>query len=138
MLLGPECMKLVTTSVLVAALAAFGITGCDKSGSSPGQPSQTGAPAAAESTGARTVAVTVDGNGFTPSKISVKKNQDVTLRFTRTTDSTCAKKVVFPDLKVEKPLPLNEAVEIKIPTDSARTLAFQCGMGMYKSAVVIN
>jgi plastocyanin domain-containing protein len=130
-------MKLITTSVLVAALAAFGITGCDTSGSSPTEGSPSG-PAASETSAAKTVAVAVDGNGFTPSKINVKQNQDVTLRFTRTTDATCAKKVVFPELKLTEPLPLNEAVDIKVPSERARTLAFQCGMGMYKSAVVIN
>jgi plastocyanin domain-containing protein len=45
--------------------------------------------------------------------------------------------VVFPDLKLEKPLPLNTPVSIEVPTGQARTLTFQCGMGMYKSAVVI-
>jgi plastocyanin domain-containing protein len=130
-------MKLITTSVLVAALAAVGITGCDTSGSSPTERSPSG-PAASESPAAKTVAVAVDGNGFTPSKINVKQNQDVTLRFTRTTDATCAKKVVFPELKLTEPLPLNEAVDIKVPSERARTLAFQCGMGMHKSAVVIN
>ena len=52
--------------------------------------------------------------------------------------NSCAKKVVFPEIKVEKDLPLNQAVAIKVPTGEARTLTFQCGMGMYKSAVVIN
>ncbi len=137
MLLRQQGMKLVTTTILGAALAALVFTGCDKSDSRPAEGSQ-GKPAAGESPGARTVAVAVDGNGFTPSKINVKKNQDVTLRFTRTTDSTCAKEVVFPALKIEKPLPLNKAVDIKVPSETARTLAFQCGMGMYKSTVVIN
>ena len=58
--------------------------------------------------------------------------------FIRTTESTCAKQVVFPELKLEKELPLNVPVSLTIPTDDARRLTFQCGMGMYKSAVVIH
>jgi len=100
----------------------------------------TAAPAASETAAqsAKVIDVKVDGSGFSPSSISVKAHDKATLRFTRTSDETCAKKVVFPDLKVEKDLPLNQAVDVTIPTESARTLAFQCGMGMFKSKVVVN
>jgi len=87
---------------------------------------------------AKVVDVKVDGSGFSPSSVSLKAHEKATLRFTRTSDQTCAKKVVFPDLKMEWDLPLNKAVDVAVPTDSARTLAFQCGMGMFKSSVVIN
>lgn len=84
------------------------------------------------------VRVTVDGKGFTPSRIEVNRGADTTLQFTRTSDATCAKKVVFPEIGVEEDLPLNQPVAIKVPTSEARTLTFQCGMGMYKSSVVVN
>lgn len=83
------------------------------------------------------IPVTADQNGFQPSAIRVKKGEPATLRFTRTTDETCADKVVFPDLKLEKDLPLKQPVDIPIDTKEPKTLAFQCGMGMYKSSVVI-
>jgi plastocyanin domain-containing protein len=83
------------------------------------------------------VNVSVSEEGFKPDNITVKKGASVTLRFTRTTDDTCATKVVFPDEKIEKDLPLYQPVDIPIDTKEARTLAFQCGMGMYKSKVVI-
>jgi hypothetical protein len=28
-------------------------------------------------------------------------------------------------------------LQVHVPTDQARTLTFQCGMGMYKSSVII-
>jgi plastocyanin domain-containing protein len=87
---------------------------------------------------ARVIEVKVDGSGYTPSQIDVRAKEAVTLRFRRVSDDTCAKKVVFPETKLERELPLNQPVDVPIPTDSARSLAFQCGMGMYKSSVVIN
>jgi len=87
--------------------------------------------------GDQIIAVTADERGFTPANVETKSGSKLTLRFTRTTDSTCADKVVFPEAGIEKELPLKQPVDVVVPTDKARTLAFQCGMGMFKSAVVI-
>jgi len=87
--------------------------------------------------GDQVIAITADERGFTPAAIETKSGSKLTLRFTRTTDATCADKVVFPEAGIEKVLPLKQPVDVLIPTDQARTLAFQCGMGMFKSAVVI-
>ena len=38
---------------------------------------------------------------------------------------------------IKEPLPLGKSVAINVPTDNERTLTFQCGMGMYKSKVVV-
>jgi len=84
------------------------------------------------------VAVTASEKGFEPSSVTFKKGAPASLVFTRTTDDTCAKEVVIPDLNVKKDLPKNQPVAIEIPTDKAQTLTFQCGMGMYKSAIVVN
>jgi plastocyanin domain-containing protein len=93
-----------------------------------------GAPAAKP----RVVNITVSGDGFSPAEVRVAKDEPTTLLFKRTTDSTCAKEVAFPDLGLKKALPLNESVPVEVPVTTARTLTFQCGMGMFKSAVVIH
>src|SRR5450432_1610937 len=54
------------------------------------------------------VSVTADGRGFHPSSIEITKGQRTTLEFRRTTDETCATSVVFPELKIDKALPLNQ------------------------------
>lgn len=84
------------------------------------------------------IAITADGDGFKPSSVNLKKGASATLVFTRTTDETCATQVVFPELDIKKDLPKNTPVSIVVPTDRARKLTFQCGMGMYKSSVVIS
>jgi plastocyanin domain-containing protein len=83
------------------------------------------------------IPVTADDNGFTPNKLELKQGAKATLVFTRTSQKTCADKVVFPELNVSKDLPLNTAVSVDVPTDAPRSLAFQCGMGMFKSSVVV-
>lgn len=112
--------------IAVTALAAVGCK--DKTaGSGPTGPLPPGA-----------VAVTADENGFKPSSVTFKKGEAASLVFTRTSDETCATEVVFPELNVKKELPKGTPVTIEIPTDKEQKLTFQCGMGMYKSAVVVS
>lgn len=109
---------------LALALVGLSVLGCKNQGGGGGA-------AGGE------IAVTADGDGFKPSSVKLAKGQKATLVFTRTTDETCATEVVFPELDIKKPLPKGQPVSISIPTDKEQTLAFQCGMGMYKSSVVI-
>jgi len=119
----------LTQLALSAWLALTALPGCHKDeGSAPG-------PVVA--VGDQVIAVTADERGFTPAAVETKQGSKLTLRFTRTTDATCADKVVFPEAAIEQALPLKQPVDVIVPTDKARTLAFQCGMGMFKSAVVI-
>ncbi len=125
-----------TLVLVLAGSLGIAASGCDKKSDDPRSSS---APAAsAVAAGVRAVPITVDNKGFTPSSIDVKKGEKVQLLFTRTSDETCAKEVVFPEISLKKELPLNKAVALDVPTDAPRTLTFQCGMGMYKSKVVIN
>ncbi len=85
--------------------------------------------------------VTAGEHGFTPASLKLPgggPGSHGTVTFVRTTDKTCATEVVFPDLKLEKTLPLNQVVAVDLPTDAPKTLTFQCGMGMYKGAVVVS
>lgn len=116
--------------VTTFAVCAFAISGATAGALS-------GCGKTAGSGGDGTFRVTADDDGFKPSSVTLKKGAPATLVFTRKTDQTCATEVVFPELGIEKDLPRGVPVSIAVPTDQARTLTFQCGMGMYKSAVVI-
>jgi plastocyanin domain-containing protein len=143
-------MKLALIIISIG-LYVFAVVACNRPASASAEASQKAAaaepldhdhnhqhaaPVATES-GTQTVAITVGEDGFAPNHVEVKRGGKATLRFTRTTDKTCATAVAFPELGLNKPLPLNQTVDIEIPADKARTLTFQCGMGMYKSKIVV-
>jgi hypothetical protein len=122
------------TPILACASLAL-LTGCDKK-SDVGSESAASLPPAAPGE----LRVVAGEHGFSPASLSIAKGAPgsmATLSFVRTTDQTCATEVVFPDLDIKKALPLNEAVAINVPSDAGRTLTFQCGMGMYKGALLV-
>jgi plastocyanin domain-containing protein len=123
-----------TALVVMLAVALVSAGGCDKKSDA-----STDTPGAQAASGE--LRVTADEHGFTPASLTVPKGGPgslATVTFVRTTDQTCATEVVFPDLNVKKSLPLNTPVAVEVPSDAARTLAFQCGMGMYKGAMVVH
>jgi plastocyanin domain-containing protein len=129
-------MKLRLSFLFLAAPAlalALTVAACSKSDASASGVS--GATVTAD--GKHQVYVTANDKGFVPSSVEVKKGEVTSLVFKRTTDDTCAKEVVFPELKLTKELPLNQAVAIDLPVGEPRTLTFQCGMAMFKGKVVV-
>jgi hypothetical protein len=121
---------------LVAAALMVACPGCSKKADAGGESSGPSLLAAAGGA----LNVTAGEHGFTPTALAIPKGapgSKATVTFVRTTDKTCATEVVFPDLNVTRPLPLNEAVTVDVPSDAARTLTFQCGMGMYKGALLV-
>jgi plastocyanin domain-containing protein len=123
--------RLLTPSPLALALAALAVCAL------PACHNEDSTPKPVVAVGDQVIAVTADERGFTPAAVETQHGSKLTLRFTRTSDATCADKVVFPEAGISKDLPLKQAVDVEVPTDKSRTLAFQCGMGMFKSSVLI-
>lgn len=85
----------------------------------------------------KTVHVTVNKNGFSPSSISVEEGFPITLIFKRATKEGCGDKVVFPSLNITRDLPIGKNVTVKFTPDQSGEIAFTCGMGMYKGKIVV-
>jgi plastocyanin domain-containing protein len=133
----------VVTLGIAAASVAFSAVACSRAERAAAAPPEThesspATPAAEREGTGKVVKIAVDGNGFTPTSVTVKKGEPVMLEFTRLTDKTCATSVTLSELNISKDLPLNQPVEIRVPTDIARTLTFTCGMGMLKGTLVIS
>lgn len=90
------------------------------------------APAAAHSR------VTVSQQGFEPSRVTLTPGAPARLTFVRTSDATCATEVVFPELKIRQPLPLQQPVTVDLPARGAGEIAFVCGMDMVKGVAVFS
>lgn len=101
-------LSIVTASLVVASLFVVACKKDDSSAPKGKDESATAANASASgaSVGAsasaldvvgRRVDIDVGEHGFTPSEVDVKKGEATTLVFTRTSNSTCAFEVVFPD-----------------------------------------
>lgn len=127
------------TVVALASLALALGAACDKRASG-GTESSSGPAASGPAAAPGQLRVTAGEHGFSPASLDLPKGapgSTAAVTFVRVTDKTCATEVVFPDLNVKKDLPLNTPVTVDVPTDNARTLTFQCGMAMYKGALVV-
>ncbi len=118
-------MRYVTVIGLFGILAAA--TACNKSeAASAGPPPPP------------PIAITVGAKGYTPSSVSAPAGKPARLVFTRTTDDGCGQQLVFPSLGIEKDLPLNKPVTVDITMPASGSVAFTCGMDMWRGSVVVN
>lgn len=85
---------------------------------------------------AKTVDLTVTEKGFEPSTVDVTPETNVVLKVTRKTDSTCAKQIQIPSMKIKKDLPLNKTVSIEIGKLEKGEIRFGCGMNMMEGGKI--
>ena len=86
--------------------------------------------------GFRKIFIDVNG-GFVPDTVRVKKGETVLLEFHREKESGCIEEVVFPGLKIRKPLAVERTTAFKISPQKMGEIPFECGMGMVRGIVVV-
>lgn len=86
----------------------------------------------------RTVKISVDKNGFSPSMIDVEAGHKLNLVFNRADKNNCGKEVVFPKLNIRKSLPVGKDVIVSLNPTEAGQISFTCGMGMMKGKIVVS
>lgn len=94
------------------------------------------APTASNARARLRVTVTVTDSGYEPGTIDARASEPLTLVFKRTSDRGCGHQLVFPDRDIRRELPLNQEVEVELTPQKNDTIAFTCGMGMYRGSVV--
>lgn len=81
--------------------------------------------------------VIVDNGVYTPAHIQVEQGKPLTLRFIRKDASPCAEKVIFDDLHISADLPIDQPVEVSIPTHTTGSFDFTCQMQMYRGKLTV-
>ena len=107
---------------------------CHERGNNNEQQAQGGSRPAPSSLPSVPGRIEVSENGFAPSRVIVENAEPLVFR--RTTDKSCATAVIFPQYRIEEPLPLNQDVAIVLPPTASGEVAFQCGVGQYRGKVV--
>ena len=88
------------------------------------------APAPRGRAGELRIPITVTSKGFEPASIRAKAGRPIVLVVTRRTERTCAKDFVIADRGISRPLPLNQAVEIRLTPGKPGVIRFACAMDM--------
>ena len=86
----------------------------------------------------RTVKITVDKNGFSPSSTEVETGHKVNLVFNRADKNSCGSVVVIPKLKIRKTLPVGKDVIVSFTPTQAGRLTFSCGTGKHKGSIIVS
>ena len=119
--------SLIATALVALALAAYIPAGAQTATKKPTQPAPK--PAVQKAT------VTING-GYSPATLNVTAGRPVEITFVRKSAAGCDGELVIPALKVNKTLKQGEKTVVKFTPKKGQTIAFACGMNMYKGQVV--
>ncbi|PQV62700.1 Cupredoxin-like domain-containing protein [Abditibacterium utsteinense] len=81
------------------------------------------------------VTVLVDGKGYHPAMVGVKAGKEVHMTFVSKGES-CGNNISIPALKQNLSLKVGQSKMIKFTPKKGQTIAFACGMKMFKGKVV--
>ena len=85
----------------------------------------------------QTATVKITERGFEPYILKFRRGVRTRITFVRTTDSTCATEVVFPELGIKRYLPLNQPVAVTLTPRKKGELSFTCGMNMMRGKLIV-
>ncbi|MBC7806976.1 MAG: cupredoxin domain-containing protein [Akkermansiaceae bacterium] len=89
-----------------------------------------------DKSGVQKATITIDG-GYSPASVSVKAGKPVELTFVRKSAAGCDGELLIPSLKVNKILKQGDKTVVRFTPKKGETIAYSCGMNMYKGRVVV-
>jgi len=81
------------------------------------------------------IEIRVKDGVYEPALIEAVAGKGISLKFIREDEAACAEQVLFPELNIQKELPLGKPVVIRLVPEKAGEYAFQCQMGMYRGVL---
>lgn len=115
--------------VMVALFTIFGgvnLTGFSLAGS---------APSSTDTSATTSPTINVTRSGYTPTRVTVPVNQEITLTLVTNDSRSCANYFTIPELKIAQQLPLTGQTPIKFTPTKTGSIRFTCGMGMYSGTI---
>lgn len=86
----------------------------------------------------RSVEIAVSQHGFSLARVTAHTGETINLIFTRTTERTCAKRIVVSldaDQRIQRDLPVGIPVAVTLHFDRPGELGYSCSMGMYGGVI---
>ncbi|MCA0454032.1 MAG: sulfite exporter TauE/SafE family protein [Chloroflexi bacterium] len=87
--------------------------------------------------GVQEVTINAENNGYFPNYVSAQKEQPIRIKLLTNNIYGCTRAFVIPSMGIQEVLPETGEQVINLPPQSAGTIYFTCGMGMYNGAIVI-
>ena len=84
------------------------------------------------------VEIRVRDGVYDPAVVEATAGKGISLKFFREDETACSALVMFPELGIQKELPLGRAVVLRIVPEKAGAYVFQCQMGMYRGVLKVN
>ncbi len=85
------------------------------------------------------ITISAKDDGYFPEVLHALANTKLTLNINTVNTVSCARSIVFPDLNVEKILPVTGQVSIEIPPEPKDyVMRYSCSMGMYTGQIVFD
>jgi len=85
----------------------------------------------------QTARIEINAQGYHPASVKLRRGVRARVTFVRTTDATCVREIVFPDLSVQRELPLNEPVVVSFTPKKRGSFTFVCGMNMMRGELIV-
>jgi sulfite exporter TauE/SafE len=85
------------------------------------------------------IVINAQDNGYTPKVQHALANTALKLDIVTSNTTSCARSIVFPDLNVEKILPVSGHVTVDVPPQQKDfVMRYSCSMGMYTGQIVFD
>jgi plastocyanin domain-containing protein len=85
----------------------------------------------------QTARIEINAQGYQPAAVKLQRGVRARVTFVRTTDATCVKDIVLPDLGLQRALPLNEPVVVSFTPKRKGSFTFVCGMNMMRGELIV-
>ena len=83
------------------------------------------------------VRIEINGQGYQPANVKLRRDVPARVTFVRMTDATCVREIVLSDFRVRRELPLNVPVVVSFTPKTRGSFTFACGMNMMRGELIV-